>query len=70
MCLLCMHGSGHCHNFVTVWKWMMFFLGCISHECMLVVYAFFMHVNFHMLLCMSMSICCYACIILVIVMHV
>ena len=30
----------------------MLLLGCVSHECMPVVYAFVMHVSFYMLLCM------------------
>ena len=31
----------------------MWLLGCVFHECMFAVYAFFMHVNVYMLLCMN-----------------
>ena len=57
MCLLCMHGGGHCCSYVAMWKLMVFVVGCDRHECMSVT----------LLLCMSVSICCYACIFMVIV---
>ena len=40
----------------------MWLLGCLFYECMLVVYAFLMHVNVYMLLCMNFHGHGYACI--------
>jgi len=38
----------------------MLLLGCVSHECMSVVYAFVTHVNVYMSLCMHChgEVCC------------
>ena len=52
MCLLCMHGSGHCYSCVSMYELLMLLLGCICHECMSLVYSFVMHVSVYMLLCM------------------
>ena len=41
----------------------MLLLGFICHECMLVVYAFVMHVNVYMFLCMYYHGYGYACMI-------
>ena len=41
----------------------MLLLGCFSHECMSVVYAFVMHVSVHMLLCMHCHDYNYVCIV-------
>jgi len=41
----------------------MLFLGCVFHECMSVVYAFIIHVNVYMLLCMHCHGYGYACIV-------
>lgn len=57
ICLLCMHGDGHCYNCVVMYKLIMLMLGCVFHECMLVVYEFVMHISVYMLLCMH----CYGC---------
>ena len=57
MCLLCMHGGGHCCSCITMQKLMVFVVGCERHECMSVMH----------LLCMSMPICCYECIVMVLV---
>jgi len=42
---------------------MMLLLGCVCHECMSVVYAFVMHVDVYMLLCMHCHGYGFACII-------
>lgn len=58
MCFLCMHGGGHCCRCFAMWKLMMLLLGSIvMNACEI-----YMH-----LLCISMSIPCYAFIVMVIV---
>jgi len=61
MCLLCMHGSGHCYYCVSMYNLVMLLLGCVYHECMLVLYAFVMHLNVYMLLCMHCHAYGYEC---------
>ena len=39
------------------------FVGCVCHECMLVVYAFFMQINVYTLLCMHCHGYGYACMV-------
>ena len=56
MCLLCMHGGIHFYSCVSMWKLMMFLLGCIGHECMLIVYDLVMHISIYMLLCMHVMV--------------
>ena len=55
MCLLCMHGGGRCCSCVATWKLIVIVVGCGRHKRMLVM----------CLLCMSFSICRYACIVMV-----
>ena len=45
LCLLCMHGSGHFYSCVSMYALMFLLLGCLFHQCMPVVYAFFIHAN-------------------------
>jgi len=42
---------------------MLLLLGCVCHECMLIVYAFVMHVSIYMLLLMYFHGYDYACMV-------
>lgn len=57
MCLFFMHGGGHYCSCVAMWKMMVIVVGSGRHECTSVMH----------LLCMSVSICHYACISIVMV---
>jgi len=61
--LMCIRGVSHGCSGVTMFKLMLLLLGCVCHDYMLVVYAFVMHVNVYMLLCMHCLRYIYACIV-------
>jgi len=63
MLLLCMRGIFYCYSCVVMSRLTMWILGCACHECVSVVYAFVMHVNVYILLCMHYSGYGYACIV-------
>jgi len=60
MFLSCMHGSGHCCSCVVMWELIVLLLGSICHECMSIVYPFFMHDSVYRLLYVHFYGYCYA----------